>query len=222
MTRRYFFLLGGGIAVFSAALAVALFWYLGKAEQSARHASTQFAVALEHGEPSAAPAGAADFVEGVRAAFGPVTSARIIDAHNKGIDTGDSADTRSYFVADLLLRTERGAAVIELEFDNHSLNPTNETVSGVHELKPDDVPGGALKAHDLEQLASAFAARGGKPADLTGALAELPKPAELAAAPAPAADPAAEHDRREAKQQLRCVQNANGDARELQKCAEPR
>jgi len=97
------------------AVAIAVFWLLGNAEKSTRHASTQFAAALENGDPSAAPAGGPDYVDGVRAYFGPVSSAKVIDAHNKSINTGDSADTRSYYVADMLLRSERGAAVIELD-----------------------------------------------------------------------------------------------------------
>ena len=121
MNRRMLILIVGGTAAFMVAVAVAVFWLLGKSEESTRHASAQFAAALEKNDPSAAPAGGADYVEGVRAYFGPVTSAEVVDAHNKSINTGDSADTRSYFVADLLLRTKRGAAVIELEFDNHSL-----------------------------------------------------------------------------------------------------
>ena len=50
---------------------------------------------------------------------------RVIDSHNHSVNTGDSADTRSYYVGDILLRDEaRGPAVIELEFDNQSLVST--------------------------------------------------------------------------------------------------
>ena len=73
MNRRMLILIVGGTAAFTVAVAVAVFWLLGKAEESTRHASTQFAAALEKNDPSAAPAGGADYVEGVRAYFGPVT-----------------------------------------------------------------------------------------------------------------------------------------------------
>jgi hypothetical protein len=227
MNRRMLFLIFGGTAAFMAVVAVAVFWLLGKAEESTRHASTRFATALVKNDPSAAPAGGADYVTGVRAYFGPVRSAEVIDAHNKSINTGDSADTRSYFVADILLHTERGAAVIELEFDNHSLSNSSEKVSGAHELEPGNVPGGALNSDAAKELATAFATRGGEPADqmtLSRALADLPKPDAPAPAPPktspPAASPATQRHQRDATKRLRCVQNAQGDMTKLQKCAE--
>ena len=227
MNRRMLFLIVSGTAAFMVAVAFTVFWLLGKAEESTRHASTQFAAALEKNDPSAAPAGGADYVEGVRAYFGPVTNAEVVDAHNKSINTGDSADTRSYFVADILIRTKRGAAVIELEFDNQSLTNSSEKVSGVYELKPGKVPEGALGLVDARELASAFATRGGKPADqmtLSRALADLPKPDAPAAAPAETPtravpSPASQRQQREATKRLSCVQNANGDVTKLQKCA---
>jgi hypothetical protein len=214
-----------GTFVFTVAVAVAVFWLLGETEKSTRHAATQFAAALGRNDPSAAPPGGSEYVGGVRAYFGPVTSAKVIETHNKSINTGNSADTRSYFVAEILLRSERGAAVIELEFDNHSFTNSSEKVSAVYEMEPDDVPGDALRADDRQELARAFAARGGKPADamtLSHAIAELPKTGAPVEISAPVVAPASQARQSDAMKRLRCVQNANGDVKKLGKCSEPR
>ena len=101
------------------------------------HASTKFATAPREQRPERRPRRAAtDFVKGVRAYFGGVSSAtRVIDSHNHSVNTGDSADTRSYYVGDILLATKLpGPAVIELEFDNQSLANSSEKISSIHEL----------------------------------------------------------------------------------------
>ena len=80
---------------------------------------------------------------------------------------------------------------------------------------------------DARSLASAFATRGGKPADqmtLSRALADLPEPDAPAAAPGETptravTSPASQRQQREATKRLSCVQNANGDVTKLQKCA---
>jgi hypothetical protein len=217
MSRRFTILLFGGIAVFSVVLSVALFWILGKSEKTARQATTEFAAALVHNDPGAAPPGAQEYVSGLRAYFGPVTGTRITRAHNRHVTTGNTADTRSFFVTELLLRTKRGPAAIELEFDNHAM--FSDEVSGVHELEPDDAHG--LSERDRERLEAAYEARGGKPADL---LAVNPTPA----APQPTTEahaktqPPPEHSsarHRAAEKQLRCVQNADGDVVKMQRCA---
>ena len=209
MNRKPLVLILGGTALFCAAVAVAVFWFLGNAETAARHASTQFAAAVVKDDPRAAPAGGADYVAGVRGYFGPVTSATVIGAHNKSINTGDAADTRSYFVADVLLRTEHGPAVLELEFDNHSLSNATEKVSAVHELAPAKVPGGTLASADRAALEAAFAARGDRPAD---AATLQTAPLRLKRIEAPAVRPAATPER------LRCVQDAHGDVGKLARC----
>jgi hypothetical protein len=228
MNGRLTFLIVGGTAVFMVVVAVALFWLLGKAEEKARHASGRFVTALERNDPRAAPEGGADYVAGIRHYFGPVKRAEVIDAHNKSINTGDNADTRSYFVADVLLRAQRGPAVVELEFDDDALTG-GESVSGIRELEPGDVPGGALAPELREQLERAFATRGGKPADqltLSGALADMPQPGTPTSAPDPeetqrlAPDASSQSGRDDAIAQLQCVQKANGDVTKLQKCAD--
>ena len=199
MNRRLAFLILGATTTFTIGVAIAVFWFLGNAEKSARHASTQFAAALENSDPSEAPAGGAGYVSSLQAHFGPIRSAGVIDAHNKSINTGDSADTRSYFVADLLLRTARGPAVIELEYDNHSFSNASETVSGMHELRPDQVPGDALGARDRAALVSAYATRAHAPSQrIRPVITQL--------------------DQTAAMKQLKCAQDANGDITKLKAC----
>src|SRR4051794_40646172 len=98
ISRRRLGRILGSTFVFSALVVVLVVFVLGKEETTARTAATKFAVALVHDKPTAAPRGAADYVGGVRDYFGPVSSARVIAAHNKGVNTGDNADTRSFFV----------------------------------------------------------------------------------------------------------------------------
>ena len=209
MNRRLAFLIVGATTTLTIGVAIAVFWFLGNAEKAARHASTQFAAALENRDPSEAPPGGAGYVSSLHARFGPIRSAGVIDAHNKSINTGDSADTRSYFVADLLLRTARGPAVIELEYDNHSLSNASETVSGVHELRPDKVPAGALGARDRAALAAAYAARAHAPSS----------PPAAAPAPSQRIRPViTQLDHSAAMKQLKCAQDAKGDITKLKAC----
>jgi hypothetical protein len=215
MSRRLALLEFGGTAIFMAVVAVALFWLLGKQEQTARHAATQFAAALVHNDPGAAPAGAGDYVRGVRAHYGPVTNARVIGAHNKAV--GEEPYTRTFFVAELLLRTERGPAVVELEFDNHDLLGSEE-VSGLYELEPDDAP--RLSADARNRLETAYAARGGKPADqiaLSGATLQPTTPTSAGQSPLQASGATSRLGR--GQKQLRCVQRAAGDVEKLLRCA---
>jgi hypothetical protein len=201
--RRGLILILGGTAVFCVLVAVAVFALLGHQEKTARHGTERFASALVSGNPAAAPEGADGYVRGIRAHFGPVLATRVIGAHNHSVNTGDSADTRSYFVTELLLQTRRGPAVVEVDFDNHSLS--SDAVSSVRELSPNDAPGLAPSAR--RALDAAFAARGGHAAS-AAALSGASTPAAPAATrPAVAVDP-----------KLRCVQAAHGDVGKLQRC----
>jgi hypothetical protein len=206
------------LAVVSAAVIVGgVFWGIGKNEQAAGRAATRFAAALVKNDPSAAPKGSPGYIKGMRAYFGAVTGARVIGTHNERADA-DTSTSRTYPVADLLLRSARGPAVIELAFDNGGIG--SEKVTGIYELDPDDAP--KLPARDRERLASAFAERGGIPADgetLKRATAQAPRPAApQPAAPQPA--PVKPNPRlRVARNELRCVQHARGDVTKLVECA---
>jgi len=189
-----------GVAVIVAVAMVALFWILRASNERTIHASTKFATALVNNDPSAAPKGGADYVKGVRAYFGGVSSARVIDSHNHSINTGDSADTRSYYVGDILLATKRGPAVIELEFDNQSLANSSEKISSIHELAPGKVRKHKLSRSDRDALSAAYAQRGGRPGDLLGT-AGAPVKVKL-----------------RVDTHLKCIQDAHGDVNKMVRC----
>jgi hypothetical protein len=212
------------LAVVSAAVIVGgVFWGIGKNKEAAGRAATRFAAALLENDPGAAPKGSPDYIKGMRAYFGDVTGARVIGTHNERADANTNT-SRTYPVADLLLRTKRGPAVIELAFDNGGIG--SEKVTGIYELAPDDAP--MLPARDRRQLASAFAERGGIPAasdaleHATAQRAQSTTPQPVPALPAPPEPPAQAKpnpELRAARNELRCVQRARGDVTKLQECA---
>jgi len=206
------------LAAVSAALIVgAVFWGIGKNKQAAGRAATRFAAALVENDPGAAPKGSPEYIKGVRAYFGAVSGARVIGTRNERADANTNT-SRTYPVADLLLRSERGPAVIELAFDNGGIG--SEKVTGIYELDPDDAP--KLPARDREQLASAFAERGGVLADgetLEHATAQTRRPAAPRSVAAPPARAKPNPELRAARNELRCVQRARGDVTKLLECA---
>jgi hypothetical protein len=197
-----------------------VFWLIGKNEEAAGRAAAKFAAALVKNDPGAAPKGSPEYVRGMRTYFGAVTGARVIGTHNERADANTNT-SRTYPVADLLLRSSRGPAVIELAFDNGGIG--SEKVTAIYELHPDDAP--KLPAGDRERLASAFAERGGIPADgdtLKNPTAETRQPAGPAAPlPAPPQPVATKPNpqMRAARHELRCVQRARGDVTKLLECS---
>jgi hypothetical protein len=201
--------------VLLAVATVVVLWLNGKSENTARDAATRFATALVHNDPGAAPPGAGDYVAGVRAYFGAVKSARVIGARDRHINGTNRHTRSSFFVSDVLLRTESGPAVIELEFH---LAPFSDRVGGVHELRPGEAPG--LTAQERNQLASAFAARGGDPADqtrLSESRARTRQPTPPTGRESPPQASGITLPRR-AEKILRCVRRAGSDAAKLQLC----
>ena len=124
-------------AVSAAAIVGAVFWAIGKNQQAAGRAGARFAAALVENDPGAAPKGGPDYIKGMRVYFGAVTGARVIGTHNERADANTDT-SRTYPVADLLLQSAHGPAVIELAFDNGGIG--SEKVTGVYELDPDDAP----------------------------------------------------------------------------------
>jgi hypothetical protein len=223
-TRKLLFWILGATAVFSIGVCVAVFMILGHESKLARHGAQQFGAALVANSGSAAPAGAAGYVAGVRAYFGPVTSARVIGTHNKSINGPDSVDDRSYYVAALWIDSRRGPAVLQVEFDNHALS--NDEISSVHELEPGHTRG--LSAAQRAQLEEAFAARGGAAADaavLSAAFSHVTAPAVHVTKVDAAKTTARVTKVHVAKPhiaiptQLRCVQQAHHDVAKLARCA---
>jgi hypothetical protein len=212
-----------GAALFAGALAFAINFLIAKDSNAARHGAGAFAAALVHNNPQAAPQGAEQYVTGVRQYFGDVTSATLYRTHNHSVNTGNSADTRTYIVADVLLESKRGPAVLEVDFDNGSIG--SDHVSSVRELDPQHAPG--LNSAQRQWIEAAFAKRGGKAVDSV-TLSEATAPAAI---PAPAPRPL--HIKRvhvtspanaaltKATKQLSCVQAAHGDVAKMQRCAQP-
>jgi hypothetical protein len=200
-------------------LSVFLFWYLGKEEDAATKASEQFITALEKNSPKRAPENGADYVRGVWKVFRRVDSAELVDTRKKSVRTGSSTSSRrSYWVADILLQTRRGPAVIELQFESNHIDPDEQVINLVYELTPERIPEDAIDDKTLARVESAQRERGAEPAnDFTLSVeAEAPRtpvhvapPGKAARAPSPADDPV-----------LRCVKRARGDVRKLQRCAE--
>jgi hypothetical protein len=207
MIRPRFFVISFLSLLFTAAICGLVFWVLAKGEDTAREASTQFATALVKDDPSLAPKGGADHLESLRAQFGEVSGARVIETRNHRIGSGD--DARTYYVSDLLLETARGAAVVELEFDSTQL--ISDTVTGVRELAPKEVKG--LDDAELTAVAKAYVARGEEPAPKVTA-STIAKVVTT-----PAATPTVSPEIRKAKRQLHCVQRARGDVEKLARCA---
>jgi hypothetical protein len=222
--RRLMLVIAGSVA-FAAVLAVVILIWNAANESSARQATTRFGAALVHNDPASAPPGAADNVSGVRAYFGPVTTARLIGSHQRTV--GQAEEAQSFYVAELWLTTRRGPAVVEVEFDNGSIN--SDRVSSVHELAPSQAPG--LSNAQRKQLDAAFVARGSTPADdVTLDHAPSYDPIQAAtrapATPALPAGTAITHARPSrhpisgaAARQLRCVRTAHHDVAKLAKCA---
>jgi hypothetical protein len=221
--RRLILVIGGSLA-FAAIIAVAIVVWNSANEKMARQATTRFGAALVHDDPASAPPGAAEYVRGVRAYFGPVTAARLIGSHQRAVGQGEESQT--FYVAEVLLTTRRGLAVVEVEFDNGSIN--SDRVSSVYELAPRDARG--LSGAQRKALTAAFAARGNTPADeMTFDRAASNEPMQTAtrapAAPTAPSRTVTIHARPSthpisgaAARQLRCVRAAHHDVGKLAKC----
>jgi hypothetical protein len=227
--RRSVVLIVAGSVAFVAAIAAVIFVWNSANEETARHATSRFGAALVHNDPKAAPPGAAEYERGVRAYFGTVTSARLIESHQRAV--GHDPYTRSFFVAGLLLGTRRGPAVIEVEFDNESIN--SDRVSSVYELAPSSAPG--LSAAQRKEIAAALKARGNHLADAATLAMSTPTASTPIATttrstakrsiattnkPAPVASGASSTVVSTETKQLRCVRAAHGDVAKLARCTQ--
>jgi hypothetical protein len=227
--RRWVVLIVAGTVAFLVGVAVLIFIWNSANEKTARRATSRLGAALIHNDPNGAPAGAAEYVTGIRTYFGPVTSAQLIGTHQKAV--GHDPYTRSFYVAELLLGTRRGPAVLEVEFDNDSIN--GDRVSSVFELAPRSAPG--LSAAQRKELDAALAARGHKLADAATLSLAASSTAGQGAATTPATptpptpssripvpvSPAASNPAMSAEaQRLQCLRAAHGDVTKLARCAQ--
>src|SRR4051794_25171359 len=166
VNRKLVFIILGATAAFMVALGGFLFWFLGGEDDAVKKSATQFAAAIQSNDADAAPEGGGRYVDGIRAYFGPVKSAKLVHEYKKSDNGGpNTADDTSYWVAQILLRTERGPAVVEVRYDNNSLDPSHQDLQQVYELEPSGIPGDALARTDRADVKRAFASRGGRAAD---------------------------------------------------------
>jgi hypothetical protein len=219
----------GGTAVLGVALLLAISWLNGKDAKGGRAGAAKFATALVHNQPSLAGDGAAGYVAGVRAHFGPVSSTKVIAGHERGVNSRYSADERTYYVVDMLIQSKLGPAALELDFDDGAIG--SQRISSVQELPPSDTP--AISPAQRNQLEKAFAARGGKAADEVTLSSTAPT--TIVSTPAvkttnhpamkvpkvPVVPKAASDQLNKATKQLSCVQNAHGDVTKIQACTQP-
>ena len=227
--RGRLFLILTGTAVLGLTLLVAISWLNSKDAKGGQAGAAKFATALVHNQPSLAADGAAGYAAGVRAYFGPVSSAKIIAGHERGVNSRNTADERTYYVVEMLIQSKRGPAALELDFDDGAIG--SQRISSVHELKPTDIP--AISATQRKRLEAAFAARGGKAADEV-TLSSTP-PTTIVSTPAvhttkqpavkvpnvPVVPKAASDQLNKATKQLSCVQKAHGDVTKIQACTQP-
>lgn len=114
------------------------------------------AAAIEANRPRAAPPGAAGYVRGVRAHFGPVSESRFLDAF--GENYGSGRNRTSDVVSELFVRGKRGAGVLKLDFDQ-------DRITGMSEVEPGDVHTD-LSDEEQEAVERGFKRRGGETASL--------------------------------------------------------
>jgi hypothetical protein len=213
--RRRLAIILGATLLFMAGLGAFLFWYLGGQEKAATTQAKKFITALEKHDPSAAPPKGGDYVRGIWRTYRRVDSADLVDTHQKHHRDRNSDSGYSWWVADMLLHTGRGLAVVELAFEPNHLNPKTQVIDAMYELTPERVPGGAVDSETLARVRSDQRERGPEPADdfkLAGTFDSQPSrtPSSRPAKPGKTKLPPA----------LKCVKDAHGDVNKLKKCAE--
>jgi hypothetical protein len=144
--------------VFGAGLAFFLFSYLGKEEDAVTEKTAEFIAAIEKNDPGAAPEGGDEYVTGIRNAYGPIQEIRSLDRRKKSSGSGNNS--RSWWVSEFLLKSERGAAVLEIRWATSGfLKPGNQNISQVYELEPGKVHS-SLSKEDGDAIKRGFKARG--------------------------------------------------------------
>jgi hypothetical protein len=215
--RRLVIILGATL-LFMAGLGAFLFWYLGGQEKAATSEAKKFIAALEKHDPSAAPPKGDDYVRGFWKTYRRIDSADLVGTHQKHHRDRNSDSGYSWWVADMLLHTGRGVAVVELAFEPNHLDPKTQIIDAMYELTPERVHDGDVDSKTLDRVRSDQRERGA-PADdfkLAGTFDRSPSPSPSGT---PAGKPAKPH-KVKLPPALRCVQRARGDVNKLKRCAE--
>jgi hypothetical protein len=217
--RRRVFIILGITLVFMAGLGAFLFWYLGGQEKAATTQAKKFIAALEKHDPAAAPPKGDDYVRGIWRTYRSVDSAELVDTHQKHHRDRNSDSGYSWWVADMLLHTGRGLAVVELAFEPNHLDPKTQIIDAMYELTPERVPGGVVSSATLARVRSDQRERGLEPADDFKLAGTFGKPPAKPGRTPPSSKPAKPH-KTELPPALKCVKAAHGDVNKLKKCAE--
>ena len=146
-------LLAVGIVCFVAIVLLKVAGEEARAKAEIDGPSKVLVAALEANDPSAAPPGSEGYVRGVRQTYGRVRSARYLGSYTQHYGSGHNRATD--VVSEIVVRTKRGAAVLELDFE---AGP--ESIS---EVEPADVHGDLTKA-EKAAVKRGFARRGGETA----------------------------------------------------------
>jgi hypothetical protein len=198
-----------------AALAAFLFWYLGGQEKAAKREANKFIAALAKNDPSAAPPKGDEYVRGVWRVYRRVDSAKLIDTHQRSTHHSTSGSGHSWWVADMLLHTGRGTAVLELAFEPNHLDPDTQVIDLLYELTPGRIPGGSLDGATLARVRSDQRERGSLANDFTFTF-DVPT-----AAPTPGPTPGkpVQPPKFVTPPIIKCIRRANGDVTKIQRCA---
>ena len=214
--RRRLIIILAATLTFMAALGGFLFWYLGGQEKAATKEANKFITAVEKNDPSLAPRNGDDYVRGIWRAYRRVDDVKLIKTRQKTRRSGSaSRGGSSYWVADMLLHTGRGLAVLELSFEANHLDPKTQIIDQLYELTPDRIPGGTLDEETLARVKSDQGERGEVQNSITLQLNEPfpstkpPKPpGAVPKPPKPKTPPV-----------IKCIRRARGDVNKIQKCA---
>jgi hypothetical protein len=199
-----------------AALAAFLFWYLGGQEKAATREANKFIAALVKNDPAAAPRKGADYVRGVWRVYRRVDSAKLVDTHQRSTHHSTSGSGHSWWVADILLHTGRGVAVVELAFEPNHLDPDTQVIDLLYELTPGRIPGGALDDATLARVRADQRERGSVANDITFTFDNsFPGPS-----PGPTPGKPVQPPKFHTPPVIKCIRRAHGDVTKIQKCAE--
>jgi hypothetical protein len=210
-------LIAVGILVAAGAVGAFLLWFNGSQQDAIAKQGRELATALERGDPSLAPAGGEDYVAGVESYFRGVSDARFLDARPFTTTHGVNENS-TVGLADIVLETRRGPALIEATFDGGA-DPSDVTLELVYELRPERIPAGLVDATTRERVVSAYSERGGKPADLRFDQTAPDGPDGVK--PEPPSVPGSSPELERARRLTHCVADAHGDVEKLQRCTAP-
>jgi hypothetical protein len=199
--KRMLVLAALGLVAAGAVLAF-LLWYNGSQQSSAEDVARKFAAALAQNAPSKAPENGDAYVRGVWKAYRRVDSAKVVGSYTPQINGGNLRSGNSYFVVDMLVHSGRGLVMLELSFDSDAVDPGDQRIDQLYELRPDRIKSGFLSAGELARVKADQAERGTVEDSITLSVDD------------PEATPAPEPNRA-----LECVRHAHGDVDELQRCA---